>query len=121
MKIKHGKKYLVFDGDDTLWGNAWKYMVTEAKILLFLVQRLQDKCRPFGEILKLNDKIDTDIARRLGLDKTRFPASWAETYRHLCREIGVKLQPKDEQMVYDLASGFWKPPFRFFPGVKLYI
>jgi len=118
VKSKPRKKYLVFDGDDTLWGNAWKYMAAEAKILLFLAQRLKDKCRPFGEILKLNDKIDTDIARRLGLDKTRFPTSWVETYRQLCQGSGIKPQPKDEQRIYDLASGFWKPPFRFFPGAK---
>ncbi len=110
------KQCLVFDGDDTLWGNVWKYQLVEAKILLFLAQRLKEKCWPFGKILDLNDKIDTEDVRDLGLDKSRFPTSWAKTYQQLCQEIKISPREEDAQKIYDLASGFWQPPFYFFEG-----
>lgn len=112
------KQCLVFDGDDTLWGNAYKYMATEARILLLLTQQLRDKCWPFGKILDLNDEIDAKTAGRSGFGQTRFPISWVKTYQQICRELKMSPQSKIEKNIYDLAGDFWKPPFRFFPGVK---
>ncbi|MCX6741420.1 MAG: HAD hydrolase-like protein, partial [Candidatus Parcubacteria bacterium] len=85
---------------------------------LLLTQQLKDKCWPFGKILNLNDEIDAKIAGRSGFGQTRFPVSWVKTYQQICRELEISPQPKIERKIYDLASDFWKPPFRFFPGAK---
>lgn len=112
------KQCVVLDGDDTIWGNEWKYKLTEARILFFLVKKFKERCRPFGEILEINDQIDTSIAHALGLGKNRFPGSWVRTYRRLCQELSIQPRPENEQKVLELAGGFWKPPFIFFSGVK---
>jgi putative hydrolase of the HAD superfamily len=109
------------DGDDTLWVNAWKYYRVEKMILRFLIEifQLKSDLKEFRQhALAVQDRIDTNNVEKYGLGKDRFPISWVEAYRELCREKGTKPKKSYEQKIFSLAAKFWEPPFLFFRGVR---
>jgi len=102
---------LVYDGDDTLWFNTFKYHLPAVKCNEII-------CRDLGvysitplEVQKLVREIDERNIKILGFSRKRFPMSWVMAYRKLCAMRSLKPKKNVAEKLYREASKFYQPPF----------
>lgn len=109
--MKEYQGCLVFDGDDTLWYNAYKYRLIMIKCLEIICRDFGVDCPYLSEIFLLYEKIDKKNVIDYGFKKERFPTSWVQTYQQICAKYGRKPKSRIEKKIYQTAAKFWQPPF----------
>ncbi len=112
------RKCLVFDGDDTLWFNAYKYHLPMIKCLEIICKELKEKSVHPLELLKLHNHIDKEMVAKAGFKKDRFPLSFVKTYRRICKERNLIPERRVEQKLLSKAYKFAIPPFPLVKGAR---
>lgn len=115
--MKEYQGCLVFDGDDTLWYNAYKYCLLMIKCLEIIYRDFGVNCPYFSEVYLLYEKIDKENIIKHGFNKVRFPTSWVQTYQQICKMYNRKPRKKIKKELFREASRFWQPPFFLKKGV----
>lgn len=108
------------DFDDTLTYTRWKYTAAKLKCAEIIVRALggrapYDPQQLMDELFVRNQRIDSRLMREQGLSPSRFPQSWVETYREICKEKGAEFDPDVAKKVERAASAFRRGPFRATP------
>jgi putative hydrolase of the HAD superfamily len=117
IKMEKYQGCLVFDGDDTLWFNAYKYHLPMIRCAEIIYQDLGVYSPHPLKILQIHDEIDRKNVARYGFDKKRFPLSWVQTYQKICIDRGLRPKKSLEKKLYQTAAKFWQPPFPLMKGV----
>jgi len=116
--MKKDKGCLVFDGDDTLWYNSYKYHLPILKCAEIICKALNIKSIHPLDLLKIFDEIDRKSIKKEGFSKNRFPNSWLITYRRICLQRNIKPDKKVEEKILSTARKFSQPPFPMVKDVK---
>lgn len=109
---------LLFDLDDTLIPNNYKYGIASWRCGLILAEAMGVAAPRPTTIIELHSEIDVKMVKQRGLGLDRFPTSWEETYIRLCAKAGCRPQPSVRRRLRNTASRFKFGPFTAYPGTK---
>jgi putative hydrolase of the HAD superfamily len=110
------KRKIVFDLDDTLIPNTWKYHGPTWECGRIIADALGWKSPLPVDVLKLQMEIDLELTKQMGFVTYRFPLSWVRTYEELCRRAEVASRMTVIMTLKEVASDFAEPPFAVFEG-----
>lgn len=107
---------IVFDLDDTLIPNRYRFNWANMKCGEVLVRALGNDCPHGADLFNLQTGIDTALVEELGFGPKRFEEGWVRTYREICE--GRKLEPDDETVrkLRRAAKCAGRGPFRVVDG-----
>jgi putative hydrolase of the HAD superfamily len=113
---------ILFDLDDTLIDNHFKYLEADIAALRIVFKALGTQAPEPGAILRRADEIDRHMveigepAEKFVLE--RFPTAWVRAYEELCAENGARVRPGIRERVYRAAFRAFRPPFPLVPFAK---
>lgn len=112
------KLLLLFDLDETLIPNSYKYHKQIWRCGMIIAEALAEKSPYPLDVIKKHCEIDIDLVKSRGLLLDRFPLSWVKTYEWFCKELGLKPNKAVKEKLFNTAGQFKRGPFRAFPGAK---
>lgn len=96
-------KTFIFDYDDTLAWNQQDYCYAQIEFLKWILDRLGHNSPDIQTALNMEVEIDKQGVTKHGFQMERFPLSFAETYKTIRSQKGLKEDPEGEKMAYDLG------------------
>lgn len=102
------KKRFLFDLDDTLMGNMHDYSFPLLDFARWVIERVGFRAPDVPTIMNLQAEIDSRKTKEWmpsgrGFCKERFPTSTAETYREICRTLGIN-DLEGEKIAYQVGT-----------------
>lgn len=117
-EAKVSKLLLLFDLDETLIPNSYKYSRQTWRCGTIIAEVFAKKGPHPLDVLKKQAEIDIDLVKSRGLLLDRFPLSWVDTYVWFCKELGLKPNKEVKDRLFNTASQFKRGPFRAYAGAK---
>lgn len=109
---------LLFDLDETLIPNSYKYHKQIWRCGMIIAEELAEKSPHPLDVLKRHSEIDIDLVKSHGLHLDRFPLSWVQTYEWFCKRLDRTPSKAVKDRLFNTASQFKRGPFQAFPGAK---
>lgn len=108
------------DLDDFIIYTRWRYTEAKLKCAAIIVRALAGRApydpeQLMDDLFRRNQGIDKKLMEELGFSPHRFPQSWVDTYREICREKGVEFDSDVAGKVRNAAKKFNHGPFRASP------
>lgn len=96
-------KTFIFDYDDTLAWNQHDYSVALLRFTEWIIQKLSHRAPSVQTIINLEESIDNEAVKIMGFRMERFPTSFQETYKKICKTAGIKPNENDLQTAYSIG------------------
>lgn len=113
---------VIFDLDDTLIDNHFKYLAADIKALNVVFRALGTQAPEPDTILRRADEIDRHSVETASPEEkftlNRFPRAWVCVYEELCGVLGLAPRRDVREKVYRAAASAFTPPFPLVPGAR---
>ena len=97
-------KTFIFDYDDTLAWNQHDYSYAQLEFLRWIIfEKLWPNAPDVQYIINLEVKIDNENVKTMGFSMKRFPTSFQQTYKTICKEKNIKYNEEDLKKVYEIG------------------
>jgi len=110
---------VIFDLDDTLIDNHYKYLAADIAALNVVFRALGTQAPEPAAILHRADALDRRMVESAGPEEKfvleRFPSAWVKTYEELSAECGLPVKEEIRRRVYAAAWRVFRPPFPMVP------
>lgn len=108
------KLRIIFDLDDTLIPNTYRYQLCDWRCGLIVTRALGFRGPPARDIVNRYDEIDKEQVKTMGFSVKRYPSSWVRCYEEYARRVGLETDPRVSEKLFQTASQFAASPFRPF-------
>ncbi|KPJ85884.1 hypothetical protein AMJ57_01365 [Parcubacteria bacterium SG8_24] len=110
-------KTIIFDLDDTLIDNTYRYHEALWKCGLIICQALGGRSVDPKRVIEKKSEIDNGLVGEYGYSVKRFPIAIVKTYEYFCEEKGLRPRTEVKRRLFNVASRFKYGPFELRPGV----
>ncbi len=97
-------KTFIFDYDDTLAWNQHDYSYAQLEFLRWMIfEKLWPNAPDVQYIINLEVKIDNENVETMGFSMERFPTSFQQTYKAICKEKNIDYDEEDLKKAYEIG------------------
>jgi len=97
-------KTFIFDYDDTLAWNQHDYSYAQLKFLGWVIfEKLWPNAPDLQSIINMEVDIDNENVETMGFSIERFPTSFQQTYKSICKEKNIEYSEEDLKKAYEIG------------------
>ena len=97
-------KKIIFDLDDTLVQTGIIYERVIKEFVETLIKDLNINKMSFDEIYKIQEEIDIKLIAEYGFTTVRFPLSFSETYKYICKKLNIKFNKSQDEKLSSIGE-----------------
>jgi len=97
-------KTFIFDYDDTLAWNQHDYSYAQIEFLKWVIfEKLWPKAPDLQSIINMEVDIDNKNVETMGFSMERFPTSFQQSYKSICKEKNIEYNEEDLKKAYEIG------------------